>query len=165
MTNFVQFSKRCKMRHDFDDQIQVRYQHLDGQDYDTWVSGEEALRRLGSSEAEEQLKSLNNLSRDDLRVVLRSLPERIRDIVQRRLRDELADTLETGIGGNLIGDALAGAARGQGTAGETAASEKERWLALLHYGPFRKIVLELAYIQLEGSFPEVESGQEPDDWL
>lgn len=165
MTNFARFSKRCKMRHDFDDQIQVRYQHLDGQDYDTWVSGEEALQRLESLEAEEQLKSLSNLSRDDLQVVLRSLPEKIRDIAQRRLRDELADSLETGIGGNLIGDALAGAARGQGTGGETAAAEKERWLTLLHYGPFRKIVLELAWIQLEGSFPEVESGQERDDWL
>jgi len=41
------------MRHDFDDQIQVRYTHTDGESFDTWVSGEEVLGRINSVESEE----------------------------------------------------------------------------------------------------------------
>ena len=43
------------MRHDFGDQIQVRYRHTDGEDYDTWVSGEEARQRLKTAEREKKI--------------------------------------------------------------------------------------------------------------
>lgn len=165
MTTFGQFRERCKMRHDFDDQIQVRYWHADGKYYDSWVSGAEALQRLESIETEEQLRSLSRLKMDDLRLVLQTLPEATRKTVRRTLRDRLADRLESGIGGNLIGDALSEAVRGQELSTNSTVKEKDRWQALLHYEPFRQKALELAWIALEGSFPDFESDGEPDGWI
>ncbi len=165
MTNYDQFSQRCKMRHDFGDQIQVRYQHSDGTHYDTWVSGTEALQRLESIAAEDQLRSLSRLDADDLRIIVDSLPDTIRKTVRRSLRDRLADRLESAIGGNPIGDAMSEAARGQSPAAGSSTSEADRWHALLRYEPFRQRVLELAWIALEGSFPDDETKTEPDDWV
>lgn len=165
MTTFSQFSARCRMRHDFDDQIQVRYRHVDGVDYDTWVSGTEALQRLEALDSEEQLRSLRHLKQDDLRLVLHSLPDATRKMLHSSLRDMMADRLETTIGGNPIGDALSDAVRGQNNLARENTLEKDRWLALMHFEPFRQKVLELAWIDLEGSFPDVESGSEPDDWI
>ncbi len=45
MPDLADFSANCKMRHDYGDMIQVRYQHSDGENYDTWVSGDEVLSR------------------------------------------------------------------------------------------------------------------------
>lgn len=165
MTTFGQFADRCKMRHDFGDQIQVRYQHPDGQNFDTWVSGTEALQRLEAIQTEKQIESLNRLSMDDLRVVVKSLPEAAKNLIRRSLRDEIANRLESGIGGNLIGDALSDSIRGHSPTIDPAISDKDRWPALMRYEPFRHIVLELAWSQLEGSFPDVDADQEPDDWL
>jgi len=165
MTSFDRFSKRCKMRLDFDDQIQVRYTHGDGQNFDTWVSGAEALQRLETTEAKDHLRSLSQLSADDLKIVLHSLPDSARNHVRRLLRDRIADQVQSTIGGNLIGDALADAVRGRDRAGEARLSPEDRWLALMRYEPFRLRVLELAWTQLEGSFPDDESRPEPDDWL
>lgn len=165
MTDFEQFRKQCKMRHDFGDQIQVRYQHADGETFDTWVSGEEALQRLDTVEAEKQLKSLSSLTVADLHIVMQSLPNTVKKVARKSLREEVADRLETGIGGNLIGDALSEAVRGRSSSSIPAVPEKDRWLALVRYEPFRQIVLELAWIQLEGSLPDLEAGQEPNDWL
>lgn len=165
MTNFDQFSQRCKMRHDFGDQIQVRYRHADGTHYDTWVSGTEALQRLESMAAEDQLRSLDRLDANDLRAIVDSLPDALRRTVRRSLRDRLADHLESTLGGNLIGDALSDAARGRSPAAGSSTSEGDRWQALLRYEPFRQKALELAWIALEGSFPDDESKSEPDDWV
>lgn len=165
MTSFSQFSSRCKMRHDFGDQIQVRYLHAGGEYYDTWVSGTEALQRLDSIETEAQLRSLSHLKPADLRLVLEMLPEASRNVVRRKLRDKLADQLEAAIGGNPFGDAFSDVVRGQTPASEPAMMEKDRWLALLRYEPFRQKVLELAWIDLEGSFPDDEPEDEPDDWI
>jgi hypothetical protein len=165
MTSFDQFRKRCKMRLDFDDQIQVRYAHFNGEHFDAWVSGEEALRRLESTEAEEQLRSLSRLSADDVRIVLQSLPDSARKKVRSFLRDEVADRLESGFGGNPIGDALVDAVRGRTSDTDAVRSQKERWLALMRFEPFRQRVFELAWIQLEGSFPDHEPESSPDEWL
>jgi hypothetical protein len=35
----------------------------------------------------------------------------------------------------------------------------------MHYEPFRLKLLELAWIALEGSFPDTETESEPDDWI
>ncbi len=165
MTTFGQFSQRCKMRHEFGDQIQVRYWHADGEYYETWVSGDEALQRLESIESEEQLRSLSRLNAGDLKLVVELLPEAARNVIRRSLRDRLVDRLETAIGGNVIGDALSDAARGQPPAKGVEVTEKDRWQALLRYDPFRLKVLELAWIALEGSFPDVDSESEPGDWV
>ncbi len=164
MVNFSLFGERCKMRHDFDDQIQVRYRHGEGEEFDTWVSGLEALQRLRSEAAEERLKGLSQLAGDDLKLVLDSLPEITKGSARESLRDALADRLQNSFGGNIIGDALSDSARGRSTAPESANAKKQRWLALLKYEPFRQRVLHLAWIQLEGSFPKSEPNAEPDDW-
>ena len=165
MVTFTHFCERCRTRHDFDDQIQVRYQHGDEEEIDTWVSGTEAIQRLRSEVTEEELKGLSRMSVSDLRIVIDSLPEMARNLVRRTLRDKLADRLSDNIGGNVIGDSLSDSIRGKPRAPEHAGSEKERWRALLRYDPFRQEVLELAWIQLEGSFPETEPDSGPDDWL
>lgn len=165
MVTFTQFQQRCKMRHDFDDQIQVRYQH-DGQEaIDTWVSGSEALQRLQSEATKAQIRALSRLSLSDLRIVLEELPDAATDAARRSFRDALADQLQDTVGGNLIGDALSDSVRGRPPVTEDTTSERERWRALLHYEPFRQIILELAWRQLEGSFPDDGPGLPPDDWL
>jgi hypothetical protein len=165
MTTFSQFSQRCKMRHDFDDQIQVRYWHTDDEHYDAWVSGTEVLQRLESFEREDQLRSLSQLGYDDLRLVLQSLPEAARSMLRHSLRDVIASGLETNIGGNRIGDALSEAVRGRSNQAGTTISEQDRWQSLMRFEPFRLKVIELAWIALEGSFPNGGMEPEPDDWL
>ena len=165
MVTFSLFSERCKMRHDFDDQIQVRYRHGDGEEYDTWVSGSEALQRLRSLVTEEQLKGLSRLNRDDLKLVLDSLPEMAKGSAHESLRDALANRLQDSFGGNIFGDALSDSVRGRSTAPEPADVKDQRWRALLKYEPFRQKVLDLAWIQLEGSFPDSEPNADADDWL
>ncbi|UCG23441.1 MAG: hypothetical protein JSW55_15005 [Chloroflexota bacterium] len=152
------------MRLDFADQIQVRYHHLNEEEYDTWVSGTEALKRVRSQATEEQLKELSRLNRRDLKLVLDALPELAKGLARESLRDVLADHLQENLGGNILGDSLSDAMRGQNTAAEPIDAER-RWRALLRYEPFRQKVLDLAWIQLEGSFPDVEPGADLDDWL
>jgi hypothetical protein len=152
------------MRHDFDDQIQVRYQY-DDEHFDTWVSGTEALQRLESVETEEQIRSLGELDSNDLRFVLESLPETTRSAIRRSLSEKAAERLESLIGGNLIGDAISNAILGRSDEPLPSSFVKERWRALIRYEPFRQKVLELAWIQLEGSFPDSGVEPPPDDWL
>lgn len=165
MVTFTEFQRRCKMRHDFDDQIQVRYQDGDQEGIDTWVSGSEALQRLQSEITEAQLRALSRLSLSDLRIVLDELPDAARDTARRSLRDTVADQLEATIGGNVIGDALSDSVRGRSQGTEDVASERDRWRALFHYEPFRQQILELAWRQLEGSLPDDGPALPPDDWL
>lgn len=160
MTTYEQFINRCKMRYDFDDQIQVRYKHSDGETYDTWVSGEEALSRIKSIEAEERLKALKNLNLDVLRKLKNELPEKGKERAWTTLKDQMADIVGESIGGNLIGDNLEHVVRGY-----DIEKGQEYWLLLLKEPSFRVKVLELAWIQLEGSFPEDGSTEELNDWI
>lgn len=153
------------MRHDFGDQIQVRYQQKGEEHYDTWVSGNEALQRLESVETEQQIMSLSLLNLDELKIVVESLPETARRAARQSLREELADRLESGIGGNLIGDALADTIRSRKSDQTPDLTDKDRWQALIRYEPFRQKVFELAWIQLEGSFPDSEPEPPSDDWF
>jgi hypothetical protein len=57
MTTFIQFCAGAKLRHDFSDQIQVRYLHPSGENFDTWISGEEVLRRLKTMSREQLIHS------------------------------------------------------------------------------------------------------------
>ena len=162
MTSYQQFIRRCKIRYDFDDQIQVRYQHSDGESYDTWVSGEEIVSRIESGEAKERLRALKNLNLDALRQLREDLPEKGKERAWSTLKDQLADSLEESIGGNIIGDSFADAVRGSDDDYEPG---QDHWLLLLQETAFRSRVLELAWIQLEGSFPDDDSTEEPDDWI
>lgn len=153
------------MRYDFGDQIQVRYRHSDGEEYDTWVSGEEALQRLRSAADEERLGRLRNLDWAHIRELQEQLPEtgarRLQDAIQERVGDILDDL----VGGNIIGDSLVAGARGDLPGEDADAAERQRWQAHLRNDAFYAQVLELAWIQLRGSFPEEDRREEPGDWI
>jgi hypothetical protein len=163
MTTFDQFRAQTKMRHDFRDQIQVRYRHSDGQEYDTWVSGQEALARLQSAAAEQRLKGISNLDWQEIREAGEQLPQQAKDKLRDRLKNKLADTVEDTIGGNPIGDQLADRVRGRDTSTDPRDAEKQHWQTLLQGDTFRATILQLAWIQLAGSFPQETT--EPDDWI
>ena len=57
---------------------------------------------------------------------------------------------------------MADAVRGKD---EELISERDRWLILLREPEFRARVIELAWIQLEGSLPEDEAADQLDDWI
>ena len=164
MTSFAIFRDNSKMRHDFADQIQVRYRHVNGEEYDTWVSGDEVLQRLSSEASEEKLRRLSRLDWRELRNAKEQLPEQGKDKLEDTLVNRLADDVEDFIGGNVIGDNLADAVRGATREKRDSDDQKSRWVTLLGSEIFRMKVLELAWIQLEGSFPESNSRAEPDDW-
>jgi hypothetical protein len=167
MTSFSTFIKNCKTRHDFDDMIQVRYVHADGEEYDTWVSGKEALARIRSEASEARLKGIGRLDLDEIRAAGRRLPDDAKKRVGVELRNHLAEGVEDVLGENSIVDGLSAAIRGDvdDRGGDhTDTVERQAWLALLQDDGFRAKVLELAWINLEGSLPEGRSA-EPDDWI
>ncbi len=165
MTTFQQFADRCKMRHDYDDMIQVRYSHQSGEDIDTWVSGEEILQRLGSAAAEERLRKLSSLDLNELRQTAGELPDRARDYGEESVTNRLANEVEDFLGDSVISESVAETIRDRTSPEAPDVPEGDQWRAHLKDPIFRAKVVELAWIQLEGSFPEEESREEPDDWL
>lgn len=146
------------MRHDFADQFQVRYQHPGGESYDAWVSGEEVLSRLRSAGAEARLRKLGRSLYGDL-AAARDVAKRTADRALRdELRDRLGDNLESLVGGNPLGDSLVDSLRG------TTEPEAVRWQAYLYDEAFRAAALELAWINLRGSFPEPGPEAGEDEW-
>jgi hypothetical protein len=150
------------MRYDFDDQIQVRYQHTDGENFDTWVSGDEVLSRLRSAENEERLIALSKLDIEVLRKFKEELPEVGTERAWSTLKEHAAKSVEDNIGGNAIGDSLADAVRGYDNEED---SDSRQWQLLLQENVFKSTVIELAWIQLEGSLPEDDTPVEYDDWV
>jgi hypothetical protein len=166
MPTFKQFATKAKVRPDFGDMIQVRYRHTDGDDYDTWISGKEVLRRLESETAEERLRGLSKLDWSAIQETAQRLPEKGKKKLKRNLIDRFADEVKGAIGGNVIGDSFSDAVRGRDTAEDPHEAEREKWRTHLQENAFRAKVLELAWIQLEGSFPDDEDRVEaPDDWM
>ena len=162
MTSYAEFRRSCKMRYDFGDQIQVRYRHGDGEEYDTWVSGEEVLQRLKSDAAESRLKDPGRMEWRQLQELRERLPDDVRSKLESELQDRLADGLEEAIGDNLIVDNLANVIRGQEGGGDE--DQRTQWSLLIEDHTFRDKVLAIAWIQLEGSFPDAGRAEEPNDW-
>lgn len=164
MTTFAEFRTKCRMRHDFADQIQVRYSHKPDLYFDTWVSGEEVLQRLRSSKTEADLKKMRELDRDYLIKLKTQLTTEMQFRLEREIRDLAANQADGFIGGNIIGDSLVDTIRGNEKDDNSSISDRQRWGTILIDESFRQGVLELAWIQLEGSFPDDEEYQEQDDW-
>ena len=166
MSSFEQFCERAKMRHDFADQIQVRYRHSNGEAYDTWVSGEEVMQRLRSEAAERRLRGLSRFSWKEIQEAKERLPREGKERLEEQARDRLADGLKDVLGENVIGESLADAVRGRDRDEDDDAAV---WRERLQDGAFREKILELAWINLRGSFPEKDEGgaspDEPDDWV
>lgn len=165
MPTFKEFTTKAKLRPDFGDMLQVRYKHTDGDDYDTWISGEEVLQRLESETAEERLRGLSKLDWSTIEAAKDRLPQEGQKKLKRKLIDRFADEVKGAIGGNVIGDSFADAIRGRESVGDPDEAERMKWRAFLKEDAFRAKVLELAWIQLEGSFPDEEPVEEPDDWM
>jgi hypothetical protein len=165
MPTFKDFTTKAKIRPDFGDMIQIRYVHTDGDDYDTWVSGEEVLQRLASETAEQRLQGISQLDWDAIEEAKDKLPEEGKKKLRRKLIDRLSDEVKGAIGGNVIGDSFADAISGRDSTEDPYEAEREKWRTHLKEPPFRAKVLELAWIQLEGSFPADDNPEEPDDWM
>ncbi len=163
MTNFVQFCAKTKMRHDFSDQIQVRYPHPSGENFDTWISGEEVMSRLKTMSREQLIHSFGRMNWKEAKAALQNELESGKTKARRGLKDRLADIVEGSIGGNIFGDTLADNVRGVDSNEDPRAQEKAVWQARLHKNSFRAVALELAWINLEGTFPD-EAVEDADDW-
>jgi hypothetical protein len=150
------------MRHDFDDQIQVRYTHTDGESFDTWVSGEEVLGRINSAKSEERLRALSSLDLAALRKLKEQLPEKGKQAAWETLKERMADSVEDTLGDSIISDSLADAVRGYD---DDQVPDANRWRILLRDSGFKALVLELAWIQLEGSLPDEDVDDNADDWV
>lgn len=152
------------MRHDFSDQIQVRYPHPDGEKYDTWVSGEEVMQRLKTRSREELIQSFSQLNLRQAREAGKREIESGKKKVRRNLMDRLADTVEDNIGGNIFGDTFADKIRGVDSTVDPHDAEKKQWQSRLHDEAFRMVVLEIAWANIGDTLPG-EATEAPDDWV
>ena len=165
MTTLDRFAAGCKIRHDYGDMIQVRYNHPNGGEFDTWVSGNEIIQRLQSESAEERLRRLSRLDLNALRQTADDIPDRAGEFAENSITERIANDVEDFLGDSVISESLAEAIRGEESPAGSAGSERDHWRTYLQDLNFRAKVVELAWIQLEGSFPEEESREEPDDWM
>ena len=164
MTTFIQFCARVKVRHDFSDQIQVRYPHPTGEDFDTWISGEEVMSRLKTISRAQLIHSFSRMNWTEAKAALQRELDEGKQKARHSLKDRLANLVEDSIGGNIFGDTLADNIRDVDSSTDPREQEKARWQQRLRNDAFRAILLELAWINLEGTFPD-ESEAEPDDWV
>ncbi|GJM41238.1 MAG: hypothetical protein DHS20C20_15200 [Ardenticatenaceae bacterium] len=164
MTTFIQFCAGAKMRHDFSDQIQVRYPHPTGEDFDTWISGEEVMSRLKTMSRKQLIHSFSRMNWPEAKAALQRELDEGKQKARRSLKERLADAVEDGIGGNLFGDTVADNIRGIDSDADPREQEKAVWQQRLRTDAFRAIALELAWTNLEGTFPN-EPSAEPDDWV
>lgn len=165
MTTFNQFCAGAKMRHDYSDMIQVRYPHPSGENFDTWVSGEEVMQRLDTQARERLIKSFSQKNWPEVKDAARQELEKGKEKVRRSLKDRLADVVSDQIGGNIFGDTLADNVRGLDSNADAYGREKAVWQDRLRDESFRAIALELAWIDLAGTLPEETDDTNLDDWV
>ena len=164
MTTFIQFCAGAKLRHDFSDQIQVRYPHPTGEKFDTWISGEEVMSRLKTMSREQLIHSFSRMNWTEAKAALQRELDEGQQKARRSLKERLAGLVEENIGGNILGDTLADNIRGVDSSADPREQEKALWQQRLHHDAFRAIALELAWINLEGTFPD-EPSAAADDWV
>ena len=164
MTTIVQYAAGVKMRHDFSDQIQVRYRHPDGEDYDTWVSGEEALARLKTLSREQLIRSFRRLNWEQaIEAIEREVDkgkEQAKGRFLNRLTQGVTDTLGDHIFSQTINDKL----RGSRSEEDPREREKRLWQQRLEDERFRAMVIEIAWRNIGDSLPP-ETAVAPDDWI
>ena len=152
------------MRHDFSDQIQVRYPHPSGENFDTWISGEEVMHRLKTISREQLVHSFSRMNWTEAKAALQRELDEGQHKARRSLKERLAGLVEENIGGNIFGDTLADNIRGVDSSADPRQQEKALWQQRLQNDAFRAVALELAWINLEGTFPD-EPPTEQDDWV
>jgi hypothetical protein len=80
------------------------------------------------------------------------------------LLGRLADAVSDNVGGNIFGDTLVDKIRDVDGAADPRHQEEQLWQNRLQNDAFRAVLLELAWINLEGTLPD-EQLDEPDDWV
>jgi len=165
MTTYEQFRAGAKTRHDYSDQIQVRYPHPSGEAFDTWVSGEEVMARLNTAVREHLIKSFSTKNWQQAKEALHDEIEQSKDKARHSLRDRLAGKVSDIMGDNIFGDTLADNLHGVDSNQNPREQEKQLWQSRLADADFRAIVLELAWINLQGTMPDEERPSESDDWI
>jgi len=165
MTTFTQFCARAKMRHDYSDMIQVRYPHPNGEKFDAWVSGEEVMSRLKTASREQLIRSFSLMKWGEAKVALEREWQQAKDKGYEEFRQRSGDRFARNFGGHIFGDTAADAIRGVDSTVDPRDQEKQMWQAQLKDPAFRAITLELAWIDLEGAFPDEPADAEPDDWV
>ncbi|MCB8943447.1 MAG: hypothetical protein H6658_06805 [Ardenticatenaceae bacterium] len=164
MTTFPQFARRAKMRHDFSDQIQVRYSHPHGEEFDTWISGEEVLARLKTASREELIKSFSQMNVEQAKRGIQKEIEERKKQFRSDVMDRLGGLVEDNVGGNIFGDTLADNIRGRDSNRDDYAAEKQQWQNHLRDEAFRMVALQLAWTNLGDTLPD-EGAAEPNDWV
>ena len=164
MTTFVQFCAGAKMRHDFSDMVQVRYLHPNGENFDTWISGDEVIARLKTMSREQLIHSFGRMNWTEAKTALQKEIDSGKQKARKSLKDRLADAVQDQIGGNVFGDTLADNIRGIDSSADPRQQEKQLWQAHLQNQAFRAVALELAWTNLDGTFP-AEAAAESDDWV
>ena len=163
MTTFLQFTTRAKMRHDYSDMIQVRYPHPAGENFDTWVSGDEVMARLNTRDRERLIKNFSTKNWQQTRQSIDEEIEKGKHLAEKGLRGKLGDFISDAVGDNIFGDTLADNVRGVDSTIDPHDAEKAQWQARIQDQTFRAVALELAWINLEGTLPD-ENASELDDW-
>ena len=152
------------MRYEFADQIRVRYQHANGEYYDTWVSGEEALNRLESAAAEQRLRSAGKIDWKLIRQLTDQLAEKAKKVGTDYLQEWVEEKVDQTFGGNPIGNSIVDSVSRDDLLTESS-DPAFQWRALLQDRVFKNQVLELAWIQLEGSFPDMDDSTPEEEWI
>ncbi|MCA9958285.1 MAG: hypothetical protein KC443_04590 [Anaerolineales bacterium] len=165
MTTQTQFNSGAKLRHDFSDQLQVRYPHPTGENFDTWVSGEEVMARLNTAVRERLIKSFSNKNWNQAKEALRDEMDKGKQSAKRKLKNRLAGKVTDVMGDNIFGSTLADNIRGTDSLDDPHEQEKQLWQHRLQDPDFRAIVLDLAWINLRGTMPEEGPAADPDDWV
>ena len=164
MTSFIQFCTGAKMRHDFSDMIQVRYPHPSGENLETWISGDEVTARLKTMSREQLIHSFSRMNWTEAKTALQKEVDSGKQKAHKSLKDRLANAVQDQIGGNIFGDTLSDNIRGVDSNTDPREQEKQLWQVRLQDQAFRAIALELAWTNLDGTFPP-ETEAEPDDWV
>ena len=162
---YSQFCARAKMRHDFNDMIQVRYTPANGENYDTWISGEEVVSRLKTMSREQLIRSFSRMNWMEAKTAVEREWRQGKEKSYWELRRRSGEVFADNFGGHIFGETVADNIRGRDSSADPQAEEKLRWQNQLQDPAFRAVALELAWINLEGSFPEEPFNEEPDDWV
>lgn len=165
MTQFATFATNLKIRHDFSDQLMARYAHPTGEDFDTWISGEEAEARLKTADRKKLIQQFSTLNREDAKRIVRSELEESKQQAKKGLFGRLGDLVEDNLGGNPIGDTLADRVRGRDSTIDPRDREKQKWVKRLQDPAFRMMIIQLAWLDLRDVLPDESQASDFDDWV
>ncbi len=165
MTTKTQFLAKAKARHHHKEMLQVRYPHPNGKNYDTFVSGEEAMSRLNTQAKDRLIKSFSTKNWEQAKSSLKKEWRKGQESSSKKLKNRLGDFVQDKVGDNVFGDTLADNVRGVDSTKDPREVEKEMWQNRLHDTEFKEMILNLAWLDLEGSLPKEDDPDDADDWV